>query len=108
VYSVATRLPPEYRLTAADAASLIQEEIFERLGVFGLPDDLQRSFLRSLAQQGITGGRIYDAHIAEVARHAGATVIVTDNRKHFLAALRYGIRVDTPSEYASSLKGLKT
>ena len=107
VYSVATRLPPEFRLTAADAASLIQEEIFGRLEVHDLPADSRQSFLRALAQQGITGGRIYDAHIAEVARCAGATVIVTDNRKHFLAALRHGIRVDTPSEYVSSIKGLK-
>jgi predicted nucleic acid-binding protein len=104
VYSVATRLPPEFRLTATNAASLIQEEIFDRLAVHGLPDESQRLFLRSLAQQGITGGRVYDAHIAEVARAAGATVIVTDNRKHFLAALRYGIRVDTPSEFVASMK----
>jgi len=105
VYSVATRLPPEFRLTAADAASLIEEEIFGRMAVHDLPDDSQRSFFRALAQQDITGGRIYDAHIAEVARYAGAAVIVTDNRKHFLAALRHGIRVDTPSEYIASLKG---
>lgn len=105
VYSVATRLPPEFRLTAADAASLIEEEIFGRMAVRDLPDDSQRSFFRALAQQDITGGRIYDAHIAEVARCAGATVIVTDNRKHFLAALRHGIRVETPSEYAAALKG---
>ena len=105
VYSVATRLPPEFRLTASNAASLIHEEIFGRIAVHGLPNDAQEPFLRSLSQQNITGGRVYDAHIAEVARSAGAAVIVTDNRKHFLAALRYGIRVDTPSEYVASLKG---
>jgi hypothetical protein len=38
-------------------------------------------------------------HIAEVARLAGARVVVTDNRRHFLAALRHGIRVETPAEY---------
>ena len=105
VYSVATRLPPEFRLTAADATSLIEEEIFGRMAVHDLPDDSQRSFLKALAQQNITGGRVYDAHIAEVARCAGVSVIVTDNRKHFLAALRHGIRVDTPAEYAAALKG---
>jgi len=104
VYSVATRLPPEFRLAPADAGSLIQEEIFGRMAVHDLPDAAQRSFLQALAQQGITGGRVYDAHIAEIARAAGATVIVTDNRKHFLAALRHGIRVDTPSEYVAVLK----
>ena len=104
VYSVATRLPAEFRLNAADAVSLIQEEIFGRMAVLDLPHDGQRSFLQALAQQGITGGRVYDAHIAEIARSAGATVIVTDNRKHFLSALRYGIRVDTPSEYVAAIK----
>jgi hypothetical protein len=40
----------------------------------------------------------------ETARHQagaaqeGATVIVTDNRRHFLAALRHGIRVETPAD----------
>ena len=104
VYSVATRLPPEYRITAADAVALIREEILGRMAVHGLPDTAQGSFLQTLAQQDITGGRVYDAHIAEIARSGGATVIVTDNRKHFLAALRHGIRVETPSEFVAAFK----
>jgi predicted nucleic acid-binding protein len=52
----------------------------------------------------ITGGRIYDAHIAEVAKAAGAAVVVTDNRRHFLSALRHGMRVETPSEFVATLK----
>jgi predicted nucleic acid-binding protein len=105
LYSVATRLPPEFRLTAADAQTLIQEEVFGRMTVHDLPHGSRQTFLQALAQEGITGGRVYDAHIAEVARAAGATVIVTDNRRHFLAALRHGIRVETPSEFVASLKG---
>jgi predicted nucleic acid-binding protein len=104
LYSVATRLPPEFRLTAADAQTLIQEEVFGRMTVHDLPHGSRQTFLQALAQEGITGGRVYDAHIAEVARAAGATVIVTDNRRHFLAALRHGIRVETPSEFVASLK----
>jgi len=49
------------------------------------------------------GGRIYDAHILEVARAAGAEVVVTDNRRHFLTALRYGMRVETPAEFVATL-----
>ena len=104
LYSVATRLPPEFRVSPADALTLIQEEVFGRMTVRDLPAGSQRAFLQSLAQEGITGGRIYDAHIAEVARAAGATVIVTDNRRHFLSALRHGIRVETPSECVAALK----
>ena len=36
-YSVATRLPPEFRLTPADAVTLVQEEVFGRMSVHGLP-----------------------------------------------------------------------
>ena len=60
--------------------------------------------LRSAARDAVSGGRMYDAHIAEVARSAGAAVVVTDNRRHFLSALRYGMRVETPSEFLASLK----
>jgi len=103
-YSVATRLPPEFRLTAADAATLVQEEVFGRMSVHGLPTPDRLALLKTAAQDGIAGGRIYDAHIAEVARAAGAKVVITDNRRHFLSALRYGIRVETPSEFVAGLK----
>jgi predicted nucleic acid-binding protein len=104
VYSVATRLPPEYRVAPADAARLIREEVFARMVVHDLPAGDRAAFLSSLVEDGIAGGRIYDAHIADVARAAGARVIVTDNRRHFLAALRHGIRVETPAEFAAAEK----
>jgi predicted nucleic acid-binding protein len=103
-YSVATRLPPEYRLQPADAVHLLQDEVIARMSVHDLPASDRDVLLRSAAQDSTTGGRIYDAHIAEVARAAGATVIVTDNRRHFMAALRHGIRVETPGEFVAALK----
>ena len=103
-YSVATRLPAEYRLAPGDAAHLVQEEIFGRMTVHDLPPGDRVAFLRTAGQDTTAGGRVYDAHIAEVARAAGAKVVVTDNRRHFLAALRYGIRVETPSEFLAALK----
>ena len=103
-YSVSTRLPAEYRLAPADAAQLVEEEIFARMLVHDLPSGERLPLLRAAAQDGIGGGRIYDAHIAEVARAAKAAVIVTDNRRHFLTALRYGIRVETPGEFLAGLK----
>jgi hypothetical protein len=96
---VATRLPAEYRLTTADAFRLMEEEIFARMDVHELPPGDRRPMLRLLADDRVTGGRIYDVHITEVARTAGATVIVTDNRRHFLSALRHGMRVETPAEF---------
>ena len=103
-FSVSTRLPAEFRLAPADAAKLVEEEIFGRMIVHDLPSGDRLPLLHSAAHDSIGGGRIYDAHIAEVARTAKATVIVTDNRRHFLAALRHGIRVETPAEFLAGLK----
>lgn len=106
-FSVATRLPPEFRLPPADAVHLLQDEVFGRMKVHDLPVGDRLPMLRAAAQDSITGGRIYDSHIAEVARAAGAAVIVTDNRRHFVSALRYDVRVETPAEFLGSLKSRK-
>jgi predicted nucleic acid-binding protein len=103
-YSVATRLTPEYRLTPPDALRLLEEEVFGRLAIHDLPAVERMSLLRAAVQDSVAGGRIYDAHIAEIARAAAASVIVTDNRRHFLGALRHGIRVETPADFAASRK----
>ena len=103
-YSVSTRLPAEYRLTHADAARLIEEEIFARMAVHDLPSGDRLALLRAAAHDATGGGRIYDAHIAEIARASGAGVIVTDNRRHFMAALRHGMRVETPAEFLAGIK----
>jgi len=52
---------------------------------------------------GAAGGRIYDAHSAEVARLAGAQIVVTENRRHFIPLLRHGIRVLVSAELAAEL-----
>ena len=103
-FSVATRLPPEFRLTSHDAAHLLEEEVFARLEVHDLPAADRHAMLRQLVDDGIGGGRIYDVHITEIARAAGARVIVTDNRRHFLSALRHDLRVETPSEFLAGLR----
>jgi predicted nucleic acid-binding protein len=107
-FSVATRLPPEFRVTPADALLLLQEEVFARMAVHDLPAAGRIPMLRTAARDGVAGGRIYDAHIADVARAAGADVVVTDNRRHFLSALRYGMRVETPTEFVAGLKSKRT
>lgn len=103
-FSMATRLPPEYRLPPSDAVHLLESEVFGRMAVHDLPPGDRLPMLKAAVQDGMAGGRIYDAHIAEVARAAGATVVVTDNRRHFIASLRHGLRVETPSEFLAGLK----
>ena len=102
--SVSTRLPPEFRLTPVDAARLLEDEVFGRMAVHDLPAADRLPMVKAAARDGTAGGRIYGAHIAEVARAAGAAVVVTDNRRHFIAALRYGIRVETPGEFLAAVK----
>jgi predicted nucleic acid-binding protein len=103
-FSVSTRLPPEFRISPADAVTLLQAEVFPRIAVHDLPPADRGPLLQAAAHDRIAGGRIYDAHIAEVARAAGARVVVTDNRRHFLSALRHGMRIETPSEFLAGLK----
>jgi len=107
-YSVSTRLPAEFRLTPADATRLLDDEIFGRMVVHDLPAADRLAMMKAAARDGTAGGRIYDAHIAEVARAAGAEVVITDNRRHFMAALRHGMRVETPGEFLTTFKARRS
>ena len=107
-FSVATRLPAEYRVTPADAVRLLEEEVFARMAVHDLPATERLAMLRTAAHDALAGGRVYDAHIAEIARAAGAAVVVTDNRRHFLSALRYDMRVETPAEFLAGLRNRRS
>jgi hypothetical protein len=69
-YSVATRRAPEFRVSPHDAVVLLEEEVFGRMAVHALPPADRLPMLRAAARDGITGGRVYDTHIAEVARAA--------------------------------------
>lgn len=102
-FAVATRLPPQLRLAPADAVRLVEREILARCRVHQLPGDAFREFFHEAERDRAAGGRIYDAHIAEIARRAGSRTVLTDNRRHFTALLRHGIRVLTAADAASEL-----
>ncbi len=104
-YSVATRLPPELRLTAADAARLLEEEVMARCEIVDLPSADRHRFVRDAVSDRVTGGRVYDLHIAEVARAHRTRLVVTDNARHFSSLLRYDIRVLSTPEFAEELSG---
>jgi predicted nucleic acid-binding protein len=103
-YSVVTRLPEEYRLTPALALDLLQTQILARFEVHSLPEARRAELVDNLSREGIAGGRIYDLHIAEIARTSGAGTIVTNNRRHFTSLLRYGIRVLTAAELVEEME----
>ena len=89
----------------AEAVLLLKEEVFSRMTVHDVPASDRMPMLQAAARDGTAGGRIYDAHIADVARSVHADVVVTDNRRHFVSALRHGMGVETPAEFLSGLKG---
>jgi len=103
-YAVSTRLPEEFRLAPDDARRLIEEEVLARFQVHQLPANARTAFLGAATQDRVAGGRIYDAHIAEIARQAGARAVVTDNRRHFSALARYGIRLMSTEELAGEAR----
>lgn len=97
-FSVSTRLPEEYRLAPEVALRFLREEILERFEIHDLPEEERLRFLTAAVADGTTGGRIYDAHIGEVARRNGAELVITDNRRHFTPLLQHGIRVLVSSD----------
>jgi len=99
-YSVATRLPGNLRIDPKVAGQLVKEEILDRFGICDVPAESRRNFVEAIVGERVAGGRVYDAHIAEAARLAGAQLVVTDNRRHFVPLLRHGIRVLTAAEFA--------
>lgn len=102
-YAVSTRLPEEVRLSPPDAWQLIDEEILGRFEIRRLPDRDRRAFLHAAAEERLVGGRIYDAHIAEIARLARVPVVVTDNVRHFAGLARRGISVMSAAQFAQQI-----
>ncbi|HPA51488.1 MAG TPA: PIN domain-containing protein [Thermoanaerobaculia bacterium] len=103
-YAVATRLPEELRLAPADALRLLEEEVLGRLDVVDLPAVARLPFLRSAVAERVAGGRLYDAHIAEIARRSGSDVIVTDNVRHFRGRPESPVRVLSAAELTAELR----
>jgi hypothetical protein len=97
-YAVVTLLPSEYRLSPSDAHQILDEDVLERWTVCDLPKEGRQSFLRGMVRDRVVGGRLYDAHIAEIARSVGARTVITENGRHFTTLMRDGIRVLSAAE----------
>lgn len=102
-YAVATRLPEEFRLAPKDALQLLEREVLRRFRVLELDPAARLSFLAGAVQQRVAGGRIYDAHIGEIARQARTRIVVTDNIRHFSGLARDGCRVVDSATFAAEL-----
>ena len=82
-YSVLTRLPTPYRLTASDTLQLIDKNFSRGFTCVTLNADDYMRLLRAAPAGDVAGGRIYDAAIAQCARKAGARTLLTFNASHF-------------------------
>jgi predicted nucleic acid-binding protein len=96
-YSVLTRIPPPQRLPPARALSLIEAN-FDGPDVetVSLSPAEYRLLLRQGPEQGVAGGRIYDAVIVACGLSAGVDVLLTFNERHFRALAAEKIRVVVP------------
>lgn len=77
---------------------VLEDDVLSSWRVCELPADLRLGFLQTLVRERVVGGRLYDTHIAEIARSAGAGTVVTENRRHFTGLMRHGVRVVDASE----------
>ena len=94
-YSVLTRLPEPHRLRPEDALDLIEAN-WSRARVVALGGPDYRRMLRHCRDAGIAGGAVYDALIAECARKAGVSTIVTWDPDGFERFLEDEPAVKTP------------
>ena len=119
-FSVATRLPPEFRITPSDAAALLQEEVFAP--AMGQPRGLPRlralfeNWLRRVSQE-IHSGCIYISGAVEFDDRSGPVrdalvAMIEDWRAALDRAIRQAIaeghlRADTdPNQCLFELHGL--
>ena len=96
-YAVLTRMPAPHRLAPADALALIEGNFIDGARVVALDAEGYRSLLRRAANDGLSGGRTYDAIIAECAVRARAAVLLTFNTPHFQGLEPAHLRVVVPS-----------
>lgn len=82
-YSVLTRMPAPFRVSADVAHELISATLKSHVEVVELPVDRRWEFLGAVANEGIVGGAVYDAEIAWASARAGARRILTLNQRHF-------------------------
>jgi predicted nucleic acid-binding protein len=84
VFAVLSSLPVKPQI-APEQAALFVDEANKRLKAVSLSAEEYYETIRAAAEQGITGGRIYDALLLQCARKCKAETIYTWNLKHFQA-----------------------
>jgi len=95
-YAVMTRLPAPHRVAPQDARDLLVGSFATKCRVVALPPSETWRFLEAAADEGVAGGRTYDALILAAARRGGATRLLTLDRRDFAALAPTGIEIVVP------------
>jgi predicted nucleic acid-binding protein len=95
-YAVLTRLPVPHRLSPADALTLLESNFIAGRRNVELEGETYVALLRQAPTQGISGGRTYDAVIAECAPKTAEAAILTFNPTHFSSFARQGLTIVVP------------
>jgi predicted nucleic acid-binding protein len=101
-FSVMTRLPAPYRLDARDGMTLLAKTFEGKATLVDQPAVSYWDLLRDLVVRGASGGSVYDAEIIECARRAGATRILTLNKKHFDRLAPDDVEIASPYELTTA------
>jgi predicted nucleic acid-binding protein len=97
-YSVLTRLPAPYRLSADEAGRLVSANFVDRAEIAVLTADGYRDLLREALARNAVGGQLYDLIIALCAQTAEAQTLLTFNERHFRRLVDPPVRVVVPGE----------
>ena len=96
-FSTLTRLPRAPRINPAQAAALLQENVFGSFTVVALTANDCAELLLRLGRSGIGGGQVYDAIHLRCAEKIGATRIYTFNVQHFAGLMPHlAARISAP------------
>jgi predicted nucleic acid-binding protein len=95
-YAVMTRLPSPHRVAPERVLELLSGSLEGRASVVGLTGAETWNLLRSLAAEGVAGGRDYDAGILACAVKAGARRLLTLDAGDFGRLDARGVEIVVP------------
>ncbi len=96
-YAVLTRLPGAERVSPVLAHQALAESWSDR-PVKTVPNDEIWRLVGAAAEADLSGGRVYDALMAEAAKLAGVDALLTWNARHFTRWPRGAMRVLSPRD----------
>jgi predicted nucleic acid-binding protein len=95
-YAVLTRLPPPHRMAPEVVLQVIEESFVGHGRVVALDGRSYRTLVHRLAETQTTGGRAYDAVIAECALRERDVTLLTFNERDFTPFTARGLAIVVP------------